>query len=423
MLDQTNSGHDIGAPSEGMAHSAQIAGGHSRNWWAIAIVLALTFAVYIPTLRYQFVHDDRGQIVENPAIHTWSSVPTYFTSHVWAGVMPNEWINYYRPFFLFWVRVNEAIFGDHAWGWHLTTILAHVLTTLLLYLLALRLRTGHDVALLASLIFGLHPAHIEAVAWISGVNEPLLGIFLLGSFLAYLKMEPGDGITSKWSLISLLLYASALLMKENALSLPALLLAYEWIYEEEWRRPRSLAESVSWSVRALKKIWPYLALVALYIPARIYALKGFSHVVTPLTTAQMILTWPALFVFWFRHLVWPIGLSSYYNFPAVVHPDLGNFILPAIIATCIGLAVIVSVRKSRQAAFFAVWLVLPLIPLLNIRVFSANDFAHDRHLYLPSIGFAVLAAILLKKVCIGLPRWLGIPAATRFLASLPLRRV
>jgi tetratricopeptide (TPR) repeat protein len=52
-----------------------------------------------------------------------------------------------------------------------------------------------------------------------------------------------------------------------------------------------------------------------------------------------------------------------------------------------------------------------LIPLLNLRVFSANDFAHDRHLYLPSVALAVLLAMVLKKVCWGPPRWLGMPAS------------
>src|ERR1017187_2874970 len=130
------------------------------GWRGILIVLALTFAVYAPTLRYQFVHDDRGQIVENPAVRTWLAVPTYFTAHAWAGVMPDEWVNYYRPIFLLWLRLNDAAFANHAWGWHLTNILAHVLATFLVYLLVRRLGIGVGVALLAALIFGLHPAHI-----------------------------------------------------------------------------------------------------------------------------------------------------------------------------------------------------------------------------------------------------------------------
>jgi tetratricopeptide (TPR) repeat protein len=77
----------------------------------------------------------------------------------------------------------------------------------------------------------------------------------------------------------------------------------------------------------------------------------------------------------------------------------------------VGIAIFAFVRRSRPAAFFAVWLVLPLIPLLNLRVFVANDFAHDRHLYLPSVGLAVLLAMALKKVCQGKPQWMGAPAS------------
>jgi Tfp pilus assembly protein PilF len=408
----SDSGGTNGQPSGSTANVPRL-----PTWLGIVIVLALTFAVYTPTLRYQFVHDDRGQIVENPAIHTWSSVPTYFTAHVWAGVMPNEWVNYYRPLFLLWVRFNEAVFGDQAWGWHLSTILTHVLTTLLLYLLVLRMGIGRDVALLAALIFGLHPAHIEAVAWISGVNEPLLGIFLIGSLLAYLKWRSNEPNHLKWKAISLVLFACALLTKENALSLPGLLLVYEWIFGMEWGQRLEPKKILNWCGETIGRIWPYFLAVALYVPARIYAIKGFSHNVTPLSTAQLVFTWPSLLWFWFSHLVWPVGLSSYYSFPAVIHPTLRNFILPAIVDVLVAAVVFACVRRSRPAAFFAVWLVLPLIPLLNLRVFSANDFAHDRHLYLPSVGLAVLAAMLLKNVCAGRPRWLGVPVSLLIVVS------
>jgi hypothetical protein len=411
MTNETN----IDTPlPEGKGDGDQVIPAHAPPlgaWWGIAVVLALTFAVYLPTLRYQFVHDDRGQIVENPAVHSWHGVPTYFTAQVWAAVKPEELGNYYRPLFLLWLRINDVVFGDQAWGWHLTTILAHVLATLLVYLLAWRLGIGRDVALLAALIFGLHPAHIETVAWISGVTEPLLGIFLMGALLAYIQSRVNGAGTLKWKVISLVLFALAILEKETALILPGLLLVYEWIFGREWGRPLEAGRILPWCRDALGRIWPYFLLIALYVPARIYALKGFNHVVTPLSTAQLVFTWPSLIGFWIRHLVWPTGLSTFYDFPAVLHPTLRNFILPAIFDVCVGLMLFACVRRSRPAAFFAVWLVLPLIPLLNIRVFIANDFAHDRYLYLPSVGLAVLVAMLLKKVCWGPPRWLGMPAS------------
>ena len=61
--------------------------------------------------------------------------------------------NYYRPLFLLWLRINDAVFRNQAWGWHLTTILAHVLTTLLVYLLAWRLGIDRDVALVGGADF------------------------------------------------------------------------------------------------------------------------------------------------------------------------------------------------------------------------------------------------------------------------------
>ncbi|MDR3674425.1 MAG: tetratricopeptide repeat protein [Acidobacteriota bacterium] len=419
MADETNSDALSSEQIRDLEQGTLAASSRLPAWWGIAIVLALTFAVYIPTLRYQFVHDDRGQIVENPAVHSWHSVPTYFTAHVWAAVMPEELGNYYRPLFLLWLRINDAVFGTQAWGWHLTTILAHVLATLLVYLLALRLGIGRDVALLAALIFGLHPAHIEAVAWISGVTEPLLGILLIASFLAYVEGRDEQAHALKWRAISLILFALAILEKETALMLPGLLLFYEWIFRREWEQRAGVRRVFLWGGEAFGKIWPYILIIVIYVPARIHALKGFSHAITPLSTAQLVFTWPSLIAFWVCHLIWPAGLSTFYDFPAVTHPTVRSFLLPAIFDVLVGLALLACARRSRKVAFFAVWLVLPLIPLLNLRVFVANDFAHDRYLYLPSVGFAVLIAMLLKKMCWGPPRWLGIPTSL-FVAGLCL---
>jgi len=390
----------------------------------IGVVLALTFAAYLPALRYSFVLDDRGQILDNPAVHSWHFLPTYFTAHVWAGLLPQVLGNYYRPVFLLWLRLNDAVFGNSAWGWHLTTILAHVLATLLVYFLAVRLGVSRVASLLSALIFGLHPAHIEAVAWISGVTEPLLGVFLLACFLAYVRWRREGA--RRWKVISLALFALALGEKETAVILPGLLLLYDLMFESrsadlalkaggpvgaEQRRMLELRKAFTWCAKALGRTWPYFFLILLYIPARLHALKGFSHIATPLGLKQLVFTWPSLIWFWIRHLIWPFGLSTFYDFPAVVHPKLGNFILPALYDVGAGVALWAGVRRSRAAAFFAIWMILPLLPLLDFRIFVANDIVHDRYLYLPSVGLAILIALLLEKVCAGAAQWQGIPVS------------
>jgi Flp pilus assembly protein TadD len=475
----------IESNSQGIRHLTL----HRR--FMLVFLLALTFAAYGETLRFQFVHDDREQIVRNPAVHSWRSLPQYFTAHVWAGPYPEEAGNYYRPLFLLWLRINWMVFGQHAWAWHLTTVLTHLLVTLLVYFLAVRVLNDCLTASMAALIFGLHPAHIEAVAWISGVTEPLLAVLLISSFLCYLKKYDDRKKARTWMGSSLILYGLAMLAKETALILPVMIFAYELICtgwtenrkskiensplpaapqvaaesqpasdsgtldnrkstisceenapmlakcQKEERRtwegrleagrqavgsaspdtlllapdtrrlsPRTYNLSpVTCNLQAIRRAMasalPFLALVPPYAFARIFALKRFSYALTPLSASSVVYTWPSLLWFWIKHLVWPVGLSTFYDVPSVTHPNFSNFTLPAIGVLLAALGLSCWAVRSREITFACIWLVVPLIPLLNIRVFSRNDFAHDRYLYLPSVGFAMIVAVALRRLRFG----------------------
>ena len=385
--------------------------------WKIALVLAMTFAAYSPTLRFQFVHDDWGQIVQNPAVHSWRAVPNYFTSHVWEGFEPEQRGNYFRPLFLLWVRLNDALFGNRAWGWHLTTILAHLLATYLVYQLALQLGIGRPVALVAALLFGLHPAHIEAVDWVSGVTEPLLGILALASVICYIAARREFALGFSRHVASLGFFALALLEKETAVILPAFLWLYEWTHGQEAGRSCGVGKLLAWCAGTLRKTWGYFLILLLYVPLRVHALGKFSYVITPMSARVLFLTWPTQIWFWIRHLLWPVGLCTFYDLPQVSQATVTTFVLPALLDIAAGFLLVAIARGSRDFAFFAGWLVLPLLPLLNLRVFVANDFAHDRYLYLPSVGLAVLVAMALDKWCTRAPRAWGSSWALRIAAG------
>ncbi len=375
------------------------------------IVLALTFAVYAQTLGFEFVHDDVGQIVENPAVQSWHYLSQYFTAQVWAGVTPELLGNYYRPLFLIWLRLNDATFGLHPWAWHLTTVLLHVAVTGLVYLLACRIVKDRWTALLAALIFGLHPVHIEAVAWISGVTEPLLAVLLIPAFLFYLDHRERRDESRKWLGLSLTFYVLAMLEKETALALPVIIFAYEWL---RWGNDvKQQAWWTTWVGRgwsAFRSAAPYLLPIPFYALARVHALKAFSHVITSIPLSTVVLTWPSLLWFWTKHLFWPAELSTFYDLPAVSEPNFANFTLPLILMVIIAGALFLAARRHREIAFASIWLVLPLLPLLDIRVFIEDDFAHDRYLYLPSVGFAIVVAFALRRLPWFEGRLKGLPA-------------
>jgi len=377
--------------------------------WAAA-VCALTFLTYLGTLRFQFVHDDRGQIVGNPAVQSWHAVPGYFSAHVWAAVGPTFLANDYRPFFLLWLRINDAVFGPHVAGWHFTTVLAHVAASYLVILLAQRIFRDWPTALFSGLIFGLHPVHIEAVAWISGVPEPLLATFLISAYLCWLRSRETAGRSAVWLVASLAFYMLALLTKETAVVLLLILFASQWMnFPCAIELPRRHGMP-AW-LPALKALLPFVLLTVVYVIIRIVALRGFSHPVARISWLTVSLTWPSLLVFYLRLLFWPVRLSPFYGLQFVFRPTIWNTVLPLLTLLLVAVALRKWAARSRPVALAIPWLVFPVLPVLDVQVFGDGNFAHNRYLYLSSVGFAMLMAAALRRLKFGRPLLGGVPSS------------
>jgi hypothetical protein len=386
----------------------------------LAVALMATFIAYLGALSFGFVFDDHSQIISNASVHAWRYVPRYFMGHVWSYQYPHLLANYYRPLFLLWLRLNHALFGLAPWKWHLVCVLLHVCATWLVYLLAMCILRDTWTAGIAALVFGLHPVHVEAVAYISAVPEMLSALMLLSSFLLHAKHcedEPAARARSWiWSAASVFLFALALLAKESAIVLPALIAAYDGVFacgqktcSRKWR-PILLSQA------------PYLAVVSAYLVIRFVALRGFAHMVTPLPILTVVFTAPAVLVFYLRLLVWPSGLSPYYDIPYVTRPGFKDFVLPVVVLAAMGMFVWIWLRRARRhsplkrqsaesrAVIFAlIWLFVPILPVLNLRYLPESEVAHDRYLYLSSIGFAILIAVALNHLRIGRARFGGRP--------------
>jgi len=373
----------------------------------LGLILVLVFLAYCNTLWFQFVYDDRFQILGNTWLRAWKYLPRYFTADVWAFEHPGFRATFYRPIFLVWFRLQYLVFGLNPWGWHLCTVLCHVGVTALAYFTALRLLKDRLAALFTALIFGLHPTHAEGVAWVSGVSEPLFALFLFGSYLCYLKKRQRDAWAHLYLAASLLLFALACLSKETAVVLPLVIFACELL----WNEPSSGAQSHAWMRRlleALKVALPYFGLVVVYLGARLLSLRGFQNTKEPHSYLSMVLTWPSVFWFYIQHLFWPTRLSPFYSREFYSHIDLHHVILPAIPVLIAAAGLWLWARRSPKAAVAAIWLIVPILPVLNLRAFIEGHLVHDRYLYLPSFGFAMLVAMGLRHLDYG-GRVLGQP--------------
>jgi protein O-mannosyl-transferase len=377
------------------------------------LVLVPAFVAYARTLDFSFVYDDRAWIVRNPALHSWRFLSEYFATNVWAGVYGTSLGNYYRPVFMLWMRLQVALFGTNPHGYHLGVVLLHLFVTLLVYHLALRIARDRAVAVCAALVFGLHPVHIESVAWIAGATDPLVSALLIGSFLCWLKCHDAPARSRCWWAASLGLYGLALLAKETALIFPLIVAAHVWIHQRgDVGRGESLILS-SRKTEVIRQTIPFVILMALYLAARVEALKGFSHLSSSISPLTVIFTWPSLAWLWARHLAWPTGLSTYYNLSYVRQPTWADFGLPALGILGAGLLLAWGAVRSKTVAFTVPWLLFPLITLVDLRILPRDDFAHDRFLYLPSVGFAVIVGYLIQRL----------PASRRTVAGYPFSRI
>ena len=386
----------------------------SVDSFRLAGVLALTALSFASSLRFQFVYDDQGDIVENPLIQSWRFVPQYFKGHVWQQMAPNSLGNYYRPLNILWFRLNDALFGLRPAGWHATTILLHLLVTLCVYEVARRVTGRPVVSALTALLFGVHPMRHEVVAWVSGSTESLWSVMAFGAFLAYLKSREMEKDRWRWMALSVGLYAAAMLDKETAFVFPLLVFAHSWIYAENsegiptkapWERFRMAASAAL----------VYVPVAIAYLGVRLSVLKGFAHSVTVIPAAKVALTVPSVLLFYVRQWLFPIRLAEFYSLPVVDRFDILHVLLP-VLALLLIAAVIWWFRNQlgrREVTFASVWMIVPLLPALDLGIFAHGQLVHDRYFYLPSFGAALLAALVLDKLAQGVraPLVFGYPRA------------
>jgi tetratricopeptide (TPR) repeat protein len=351
-------------------------------WWILPSILAVTALVYVRTLSYEFVYDDLEQILRNQHIQSWKYLPTYFTSHVWSQLDVKG--TYYRPAFLLWLRVNWALFGSSAWGWHATTVAVHVAATALLYFFVRKLSRDETVAAIAALLFGLHPVHIESVAWVSGVTDPLAAISCLGALLCYMRWQ--ETPEKKWFFAALTLYFAALLSKEPTILALLLFVLLDWLKYRDW----------SFARRSV----PFVTLTLIFVGMRYHALGGLGPKCYSMNLLQLFVSGTSVCWHYIRVMLLPFPISPFYDFQFPIAATARGFFPPLMALLVVAALVTFFVKRldpgpRRNAAYIAlIWILVPTFLALQL---NRLEFVQDRYMYLPSIGMSILVAVALRQ--------------------------
>jgi len=362
----------------------------------LAIALA-SLAVYLNALGGEFVYDDRKQILDNDLIQQPGAIVRALGADVWAfkGDRPEAWSNYWRPSFVAWLALNHRCFGlDSTLGWHIGSVALHALTGMLAYLLLRQIAVPRTVAASAVLVFAVHPAHVESVAWVSGAPDLLMAVSLLASWTLALTAEQRRSRGRR--LAALGLFAVALLAKEAAVVFPLLLALSLALLGTRHRR------------EVIRAVGPFAALAVAYLVIR-WLILGRLEIETPWRAGPpaMVLTAPELLAFYLRQsfLPWQLGPSYPLRLVTPAQLGAGNFWLPLAVVIAAALFTVWTVRRSRGALLGAALFLLPLLPAMNVNAFIPEHLVHDRYLYLPLLGVWIVVFLAGRAALVG-TRWI-----------------
>ena len=374
----------------------------STNFWtgryAVAAVLAITLISLSPVLTNDFINlDDPYLITENELVQEHS--PFDF-----GAIVPKQLYSaHYKPLTYFTWMVERSLFGNNPFVFHLNNLLLHLLNTLLVFFILLRMsrfwswteKNKHIFALFGALLFGIHPLHVESVAWAVERKDVLFSIFYLTALLSYLKYIQ-DKNAGKWLWIAVGCYFLSTISKSMGITLIAILPMLDFASGRKFSKDLILEKLPFLGVMLIDLyLYGYLSFgadgaggvagsggsVAGVSLAPDY-LKGLPPLL------QEIIVLNLRFSLLLLHVFMPVKLAAVYpreQFLEIIGPGSYLFLIAAIAGAAL---LLWSLRKTSffllTFGFFAV----ALSPILAVEGVGTN-FLSDRYTYIPSIGLII----------------------------------
>lgn len=356
-----------------LRHAAPASGDRLPPAAVFALMVGAILLVYFPCLRGDLLWDDVGHVT-SPELQSWSGL-----WRIWFE--PGVTQQYYPLLHsAFWFE--HRLWGDATLGYHLINVVWHA-TSAGLFVAILR-RLDVPGALLAGMLFALHPVCVESVAWISEQKNTLSTVFYLAAVVAWLRFD--DERRPARYVCATFFFVAALLTKTVTATLPAALLVVAW-----WRRGK-----LSWRGDVL----PLLPWFALGVGAGLFTIWfertgiGAEGADFNLSLLERGLLAGRVVWFYFGKLVWPVNLTFFYPRWQIDAGEFWQYLLPLAAVALLG-GLVSWTRQGGGRGVLAAFLVFggtlfPVLGFLNVYPFVFSYVA-DHFQYLASLGLFALA--------------------------------
>jgi protein O-mannosyl-transferase len=351
------------------------------------LLLAAVFLVFGQTIQHGYAnYDDRTYICENRYLTEGSAadkIAWAFTTDRAANWHPLTWLSH---------LLDYSIYGlKNPGGHHLTSVLLHAASAILLFL-ALRRMTGDFwPSALAAALFAVHPLRVESVAWLAERKDVLSGLFFMLTLWAYARYTSHSFSFSRYFAVAAF-FALGLLAKPTLVTLPCVLLLLDY-----WPLERFQRQSSAVSRLILEKLPLFLvaaASCAMTLRAQHTAIEHSGDIALPWRIGNAVVAYVAYLIQFF----WPFDL-------AVMYPHPGDSLSPwaiaasAVALTAISVGVVMLRRRSPYLATGWLWYLGMLVPMIGLVQVGFQSRA-DRYTYLPQIGVCLMVAWSIRQAAV-----------------------
>ena len=343
----------------------------------IMLLIIITLITFCNSFYHDFAWEDERDIINNPYIRSLSA------ENLNQILFKKYDTSIYQP-----VSGITTLFAYQLWElnamyYHIWNVVIYIINVILIYFFILSITKNREKSFLTSLFFSVHPIHSEVVSAIFGSCYIYSFIFLMMSFLCFIKYVRSEEKKIFYYILSIFLYFISIMTKEYGLALFPLFMLYDFTFVNELN-----LKNLS---KRYKLYIPFIAIsiFSLYtfmnFTTRVHAVSGLSRFFHFLMDIEIFT------VFYLKNLIYPYGLNPMYNIKGLY---LSFLILSICAFLLIIFSLIITWKRAKDIFYFIIWLIIALVPYTHF-ILPVTYVAADRYIYVASLSFCFFLSLII----------------------------